>query len=345
MRGAGSWLGRQMAVFGARLALLNPTGAAIGGGVLVAVLLLIILGSGFAVIPGLSSIGNQHAALVAGQQGSGPPTPQGSQYVQIDIKASRVNMKNEDLPVKVKFIITIKEEKEPFKSLSATTTVTATNKDGSKSIKGGDLSWTTDKTKEVEVELDDSLKDSSVTISVVAHAEVASQTNTQTSSNSFSVIVGNPPEECPSEWPTAFGRITQGPGGSFSHAGFEAIDIGHADGKLITGQGVMATHGGIATRQPDMYPGYGQWVTIETVCRGKKISTLYAHMRTVALGAGETKKVSKGYVVGIVGAEGVPRQDGDPNHLHYEVRGGKIAPYLLCSPDVGSIWPPATCKR
>ncbi|MGI5985193.1 MAG: murein hydrolase activator EnvC family protein [Oscillospiraceae bacterium] len=88
------------------------------------------------------------------------------------------------------------------------------------------------------------------------------------------------------------------------HAG---TDIGANSGTPIlaadSGTVAVATYGG----------GYGNYVVIS---HGSGISTLYAHMSSMAVSAGST--VSKGDVIGYVGSTGL----STGAHLHFEVRVG-----------------------
>ena len=115
--------------------------------------------------------------------------------------------------------------------------------------------------------------------------------------------------DAPSLWPI-MGRITSSFGertdplageGEF-HRG---IDIAAPAGTAIhaTGDGVVAFAGWDS--------GYGRAVTLN---HGHNITTLYAHMASIAVIPGET--VTRGQVIGYVGVSG--RSTGA--HVHYEVR-------------------------
>jgi murein DD-endopeptidase MepM/ murein hydrolase activator NlpD len=117
--------------------------------------------------------------------------------------------------------------------------------------------------------------------------------------------------DAPSLWPV-MGRVTSsfgeridpfgGDGEGEFHRG---IDIAAPNGTAIhaTGDGVVASAG--------WGTGYGREVVLN---HGHNISTLYAHMASIAVIPGET--VSRGQVIGYVGMSG----HSTGAHVHYEVR-------------------------
>lgn len=118
--------------------------------------------------------------------------------------------------------------------------------------------------------------------------------------------------DAPTLWPVA-GRITssfgeridplaEDPGEGEFHRG---IDIATPSGTAIhaTGDGVVVSAG--------WGTGYGREVVLN---HGHGITTLYAHMSSIAVIPGQT--VTRGQVIGYVGLSG--RSTGP--HLHYEVR-------------------------
>lgn len=119
--------------------------------------------------------------------------------------------------------------------------------------------------------------------------------------------------DAPSLWPV-LGRVTSSFGERTDPFGSEVegefhrgIDIAAPSGTAIhaTGDGVVLTAG--------WGTGYGREVVLS---HGHGITTLYAHMASIAVIPGET--VSRGQVIGYVGVSG--RSTGA--HLHYEVRIG-----------------------
>ena len=102
------------------------------------------------------------------------------------------------------------------------------------------------------------------------------------------------------------------PGGKISQGvhGYNGVDIAAPSGTPIyaaaAGSVIVAKNGGYNG-------GYGSYVVIS---HGNGTQTLYAHMSSVAAGAGS---VEKGALIGYVGNTG--KSTG--NHLHFEVRGAK----------------------
>lgn len=117
--------------------------------------------------------------------------------------------------------------------------------------------------------------------------------------------------DAPSLWPV-LGRVTSSFGERVDPISTEVrgefhrgIDIAAPAGTAIhaTGEGVVASAG--------WGSGYGREVVLN---HGHGITTLYAHMASIAVMPGES--VSRGQVIGYVGVSG--RSTGA--HLHYEVR-------------------------
>ncbi len=117
--------------------------------------------------------------------------------------------------------------------------------------------------------------------------------------------------DAPSLWPV-MGRVTSSFGERTDPFGTEVqgefhrgIDIAAPSGTAIhaTGDGTVAMAG--------WGTGYGREVMLN---HGQGITTLYAHMASIAVSSGET--VSRGQVIGYVGTSG----HSTGAHLHYEVR-------------------------
>lgn len=140
------------------------------------------------------------------------------------------------------------------------------------------------------------------------------------SAASATVKIGDPPEECPVDWPIPLPQkgvsrlpITQGPDGGYSHISAEAIDIGtdHREGFSIT-----ARHSGVVTKAQGQNIGpYGKHVEISSFCEGKPFISRYAHLSVVSVRTGQT--VALGHMVGLSGNTG----NSSGPHLHYEFRG------------------------
>ncbi len=122
-----------------------------------------------------------------------------------------------------------------------------------------------------------------------------------------SVIIGDPPDECPNGWP-AFGSLNQGAYAPFTHSNAEAIDIGLGVGNTIT-----ARHTGIVRSFGDVGP-YGKHVEIVSICDGKEFFSRYAHLSVVSIQTGQL--ITMGQAVGLSGDTG----NSTGPHLHYEFR-------------------------
>uniref|UniRef100_A0A831Z0Q3 M23ase beta-sheet core domain-containing protein n=1 Tax=candidate division WWE3 bacterium TaxID=2053526 RepID=A0A831Z0Q3_UNCKA len=138
------------------------------------------------------------------------------------------------------------------------------------------------------------------------------------------VIFGNPPVTLPTGWPVANGCITQGPDGSYSHGGTEAIDIG----SVSTGTAVRATFNGVVQRacwEPGEggcdSDGYGNYVRVSSL--DGNFSAVFAHLASISVGDGD--RVTVGQQLGTVNNTG----NSSGTHLHYEFRGLPMSePYI-----------------
>ncbi len=131
------------------------------------------------------------------------------------------------------------------------------------------------------------------------------------------------PEECPSGWPARSGYgsyITQGPLGTASHDGQQAIDIVIKDPNLY----ILATSPGTISYTNASSCGLG--IIIASDCNGQNgrmVKTIYCHLSERYVTPGQV--VTRGY---ILGKEGTTGSSSAP-HLHYEVMyGGSINDYL-----------------
>jgi murein DD-endopeptidase MepM/ murein hydrolase activator NlpD len=149
---------------------------------------------------------------------------------------------------------------------------------------------------------EDSLIIDTFTVTADAPEKQGAQTAT-----TASVIIGNPPDECPSGWP-AFGRLTQGAYAPFTHSNAEAIDIALGSGNTIT-----ARHTGLVRSFGDVGP-YGKHVEIVSICDGKEFFSRYAHLSVVSVQTGQI--ITMGQSVGLSGDTG----NSTGPHLHYEFR-------------------------
>jgi len=187
-------------------------------------------------------------------------------------------------------------------------------------------SWTSDP---YELSFDSSFKDCRVCNTVTVIANIEGVASGEMATDTQCVKIGNPPEDCPSGWPTANGYITQGPHGSFSHLNQEAIDIG-----VPAGTPVKSTHEGTVV---EASWGTGT-IKVQGICGGKTFTTLYLHLQSKAVKTGD--KVSPGNLIGTSGVGGTGA------HLHYEFDGLEMAsPYIPIKDDFleGCVFV-ATCK-
>jgi murein DD-endopeptidase MepM/ murein hydrolase activator NlpD len=107
--------------------------------------------------------------------------------------------------------------------------------------------------------------------------------------------------------------------------GWNGIDFGAARGTPIH---AVADGTVIIARNSGWNGGYGNYVVI---AHGNGSQTLYSHMRSVIVSAGQ--QVASGHIIGYVGSTGLSTGP----HLHFEVRGG-ANPFRYCR--VGSVCSP-----
>lgn len=108
-----------------------------------------------------------------------------------------------------------------------------------------------------------------------------------------------------------------------SHSPRMAIDFNHyaADGSRDDqGRRVVASAAGTVKTINRWENSYGNHMIIR---HGGGWTTLYAHLLDDSIIVKEGQKVSKGQVIGRVGASGLPNPDAD--HLHYEQRSDRTA--------------------
>lgn len=130
------------------------------------------------------------------------------------------------------------------------------------------------------------------------------------SAGSATVIIGEVPMDCPNDaWPLAgdagMSLVSQGPNGSWSHSGMEAIDIG------VDGTPIVAMHNGTVSTGEN---SCGRWVTVASTC-GSSFVSMYGHLGAVTVSNGQT--VSAGQEIGISDNTGYPACSTGA-HLHFE---------------------------
>ncbi len=279
---------------------------------IVVALILFIINSGALIVP-------PHKAFVAGVVQS--PYIEVVKTISIEEQGKCVgtpntpNQKtcsNNDLPLTVKYSITVKALKGTLTKIRFENTCTVV-KDGTippcthpTPTPPQLISPTEDFTYEYELDYDENFEDSLVIDNFKVTADVESeQISATTSVGSASIQIGTPPTSCPSGWPVESGYITQGAYTSNSHAGQESIDIGIGVGNQVT-----ARHTGIATvRKSDCL---GNYVEITSVCGNRQFVSQYAHLDSVFINTGE--RVTIGQEIGLSGNTGNCTSGA---HLHY----------------------------
>jgi len=150
---------------------------------------------------------------------------------------------------------------------------------------------------------------------ITAEITIEGITGTHPAVASAIVIIGNPPVDCPSGYPTDHGVITQGPFGGYSHR-YGSIHDPYGPNQIaidISGPGfsgyvpVRATHNGNLQQASCGTSGCG--IFIYSPCAGvKNFYTAYWHLKDS--GRRPNGPVSKGNIIGYT--------NGWQNHLHYE---------------------------
>ncbi len=225
------------------------------------------------------------------------------------------NPKPEEGPIEVKYIITIKPKGNYIlihPEISDKFSISSErNPPSIGSCNFSDLpekiSPSTAITKECVKSFGSGFENTAIINTVNLNVEVEGKTGRHEGIASARVIIGNPPGECPSGWPTS-GKITQGPEGATSHAPHneEAIDIANSRGTKV-----YATHEGSATLGKQI-PGAGYYVTISGTCDGLNFKTEYFHLENRGRVSGFVKQ---GDFIGYMSNSGTGGV-----HLHYEFR-------------------------
>lgn len=200
-------------------------------------------------------------------------------------------------------------------------------------------------------------EDTIVTDTFIVTADTLGAAGTSAAA-SASIIIGNPPAECPSDWPVypqgePYLRVTQGPhtrGGGGTHSAVEAIDIFSPQGSInnFIGHSILATHTG------KVYVGsggnYGRFIDVTSTCvttggASLEVTSRYAHLSGIPAGVITGRVATKGQTIGYGGNSGTADA-----HLHYEFRPvpGPIPmdpPYLPVSvPDGCMDWTNRPCN-
>jgi len=117
--------------------------------------------------------------------------------------------------------------------------------------------------------------------------------------------------------------------------GFMARGGEHQGVDLLTAGGtpIFAAADGTVAVSSEGYYGYGVAITINSVIGGKKVNTLYGHMRYGSRQVVAGQKVKAGQLIGLVGSTG----RSTANHLHFEVaiNGTKVDPLAWLKANAG----------
>lgn len=232
-----------------------------------------------------------------------------SPYISVSKTASETTFKNEDMPKSVSFRLSVAGKQGPLKNVRIVDAFTIT---GTGQATLSPKTWTVDEINSpwnelLTVTLPDTLEDNLVINSLTIVAEVEGVPEEQKRTVSVALTIGNPPQDCPSGWPTEHGYINQGPNGTVSHQGLEAIDI-HGNPR---GTDVRATSGGLVYPFIDAYGGKA--IEIAGTCNGKPFSSYYSHFLSIDPSVAAGKEIKKGDILGTVDCTGNCLSD----HVHY----------------------------
>ena len=185
---------------------------------------------------------------------------------------------------------------------------------------------------EYTINLDNRFEDSAIINTIKLSTSVEDVEGSYQGIASATVIIGEPPGDCPPfPWPTT-GRITQGPEGGTSHGpkNSEAIDIGN-----IVGTPVYATHNGTAVAYHQEIGG-GYYVKIYGNCNGIDYETKYFHLLQRDRVEGP---VSRGQIIGYMDSSGGYYK----SHLHYEFGPTGNPPFKMEPPNIPTALPYREC--
>lgn len=247
-------------------------------------------------------------------------------------KSSNLSFENSDLPLEITYEITIKAKKGSLTNISISETCSVTKEKGSPScpspspsIPNGSNITSLDSTSPYVFSYKKTFHnpqfEDTLTIDTINVSAKNAEGETVSSAGSASIKIGNPPEECPNNaWPlqnnAGLNLVTQGPltPPGCTHENLkQAIDIG------VSGETVVATHGGIVTVGVDSC--IGKYIKISSSCGSTPFYSLYAHLGAVSVNTGQ--RVTAGQIIGISDNTGTCTT-GD--HLHFEFRSNSNIP-------------------
>ncbi len=248
------------------------------------------------------------------------PTERISEYFEVTKTADHGKIENKDLPATINYIVTV-EARQEIKITSAYDERNVTCQPGSNPQferridlplnSKGTSSWEA----KYSLDVDDSFKDCRLCNTATVIANIEGGPSGEMDYDTQCIDIGEPPEDCPSDWPTEHGYITQGPKANFSHNDpypQEAIDIG-----VIVGTRVKATHGGEVEGTGGT--GLNKWVKVRGSCAGQNFTTLYLHLQTI------DREIQKGKPVSMNQSIGTSGEYKKKQHLHYEFEGLEMA--------------------
>lgn len=250
---------------------------------------------------------------------------------------SQEGIPNNQLPVTVTYKVTITAKKGPLSNIGIADTCSVRKESGSPAcpspnpaipttIENG-VSPTTPESFEFQMQFGSSTYfDSRTTNTITITADVPEQSGV-TAAGSASLRIGDPPEDCPADWPVypedePYLEIYQGPhtsGGT--HDVIEAIDIFSPDEPLnlaLIGNLVKATHTGTVIVGGG--GNYGRYVDVTSDCTRSdgtvvQVTSRYAHLSAISSGLVTGQSIGKDEVLGLAGSSGTAYP-----HLHYEFR-------------------------
>ncbi len=227
---------------------------------------------------------------------------------------------NSDLPLTVEYTVEIKAKKSNLTNVSINYECAVLKKDGSAvcpksepeiptTVENGISPTTSFKFTYKHTYNALSYTDSFITDTITVNADTIEQDGI-TAAGSATIKIGEPPEDCPSIWPTSHGRISQGAISrqGFSHHTTESIDV------AVGNTGVFATHTGTVV-MAERDSCYGNRVRIKSNCNGKDFISQYAHLEGISVRNGQA--VTMGQSIGLSGNTGSCTTGP---HLHYEFR-------------------------
>ncbi|MBI4057972.1 M23 family metallopeptidase [Candidatus Microgenomates bacterium] len=289
-------------------------------GVILAIVLIILVL--IVIFIGSSSISRHQKAYL----GFAQELIEGSQFIKVIKTTPQTTFAT--VPGSVSYTITVEAPKEILSNVHVEDTISVSGETPMTLPGGGpwdipQITQTTPWTQSFNVSLPGTIRNSFIINTVTVTADVVGQPK-QTSSTSLSISVGAPPQDCPSGWPIAHGWIDQGPDGTYSHNGLEAIDAEvpptlNYRGQLKGVHDVFSTHKGtVVFRGKDGYDG--NYVKIRGVCEGNEFFSLHVHFDTMSVVIGQ--EVVKGTVLGKAGDTGF----ANSVHDHYAFQGLKMQP-------------------